>query len=95
MEIIATRIGKRGTIVIPTELRRKYKLEEGSAVVAESRDEGILIRPAVTLPVEIYTPERKAEFLLNNAVSPDETAWAEKEIRHMGLDPDRISRGRS
>jgi hypothetical protein len=44
----------------------------------------------VTLPLEIYTSERKAEFLLNNAVTPKDYAWAIKEVRKMGLDPKKI-----
>ncbi len=40
-----TKVGKRGTIVIPADLRRKYRLEEGSLVIAEARPEGVLKRP--------------------------------------------------
>ncbi len=82
-----TKVGKRGTIVIPADLRRKYRLEEGSLVIAEARPEGVLLRPAVPLPIEIYTPERKAEFLLNNAITPEDYSWAVKEVQKMGLDP--------
>jgi AbrB family looped-hinge helix DNA binding protein len=85
-----TKIGKRGTVVIPAGLRRKYKLQEGSLVIAEARPEGVLLRPVVTLPIEIYTPERKAEFLLNNTTTPKDYAWAVKEVRKMGLDPEKI-----
>ncbi|MFH1015324.1 MAG: AbrB/MazE/SpoVT family DNA-binding domain-containing protein [Nitrospirota bacterium] len=88
--IETTKVGKRGTIVIPADIRRKYGLEEGSMVIAEARPEGVLLRPVVTLPVEIYTPERKAEFLLNNAITPEDYAWAVKEVRKMGLDPEAI-----
>jgi hypothetical protein len=37
--------------------------KEGSIVIAEETGDGILIRPAMVVPVERYTPERKAEFL--------------------------------
>jgi AbrB family looped-hinge helix DNA binding protein len=90
MEIDTTKVGKRGTVVIPAGLRRKYGFEEGSVVIAEAREEGVLLRPVVTLPLEIYTSERKAEFLLNNAVTPKDYAWAIKEVRKMGLDPKKI-----
>lgn len=56
----------------------------------EARLEGVLLRPVVTLPVEIYTPERKAEFLLNNTITPEDYAAAVKEVRSMGLDPATI-----
>jgi hypothetical protein len=59
-------------------------------VVAEESPYGILIRPAVVFPVEIYTPERKAELLLNNSVSAEDYRQALAEIRRMGLDPSKI-----
>jgi AbrB family looped-hinge helix DNA binding protein len=90
MEMDTTKVGKRGTVVIPAGLRRKYGFEEGSVVIAEARAEGVLLRPVVALPLEIYTPERKAEFLLNNAVTPQDYAWAVKEVRKMGLDQKKI-----
>ena len=90
MEIETTKIGKRGAVVIPAGLRRKYGFEEGSLVLAEAREEGVLLRPAVTLPLERYTPERKAEFLLNNAITPEDYAWAIEEVKKLGIDPKTI-----
>ena len=90
MESETTKVGKRGTVVIPAAIRRKCGLEEGSLVVAEAREEGVLLRPAVTLVVERYSPERKAEFLLNNAVTPEDYAWAVKEVRKLGVTPRKI-----
>lgn len=85
------KIGKRGTLVIPAKLRRRFALEEGSHVVIEEREDGLSVRPAVTMPVEIYAPERKAEFFLNNAVTKADYRWAVKEVRRMGLDPEKIA----
>ena len=90
MELNTIRIGKRGTVVIPAELRRKYRLEEGSLMVAEERTEGILLRPVVAVPVEIYSPERQAEFLLNNVTDLTDYAWAKEEVRKLGFDPGKI-----
>ena len=67
-----SKVGKRGVVVIPARMRRRFGLEEGSLVIAEETEDGILIRPAIALPVEIYTPERKAEFLLSNALDQEE-----------------------
>ena len=60
-------------------------------IIAEATAEGILLRPAAVLPVEIYPDARRAEFLLNNAVGPDEYQWALEEVRRMGLDPAAIA----
>jgi hypothetical protein len=40
--------------------------------------------------VEIYTPERIAEFLLSNAITERGYQAARDEVRSMGLDPDLI-----
>jgi AbrB family looped-hinge helix DNA binding protein len=85
-----SRVGKRGTVVIPAALRRRFGIEEGSSIIAEGREEGILLRPALAVPLESYTAERKAEFLLSNAVDGEDYARAEEEVRRMGLDPATI-----
>lgn len=90
MKSEVSKVGKRGTIVLPAKLRRRFGIEEGSLVVAEEREEGVLIRPAVALPVEVYSPERRAEFLLSNAVDAKDYARAGEEVRKMGLDPAKI-----
>jgi bifunctional DNA-binding transcriptional regulator/antitoxin component of YhaV-PrlF toxin-antitoxin module len=85
-----TRIGKRGTLVLPARLRKRYGFDEGTMVVAEESEYGVLLRPAVVVPVEVYSPERKAEFLLANAVDAQDRKRAEAEVRKLGLDPRKI-----
>ena len=86
----SARVGKRGAIVVPAKLRKRFGIEEGSIVIAEETDDGILIRPAVVVPVERYSSERRAEFLLSNAVDEADYRRARKEVRKLGLDPDSI-----
>jgi AbrB family looped-hinge helix DNA binding protein len=81
------KVGKRGALVIPAALRKRYRLEEGSLLEIQSREEGLLLRPVVAFPVETYSPERRAELLLANAVDAGDYAWAEKQVRALGLDP--------
>lgn len=88
------KVGRRGTYVIPAALRRRYGLEEGSEIIAEETEEGILIRPAVTVPIELYDAERKAELLLSNAVDADDYAAAVERVEEMGLDPTVIPHAR-
>ena len=71
----AVKVGKRGTIIVPAKLRKRYGIEEGTLVTAEARGDGVLIRPAVVLPVERYTPKRKAEFRLSSRL-PEEEPWS-------------------
>jgi len=86
-----TKVGKRGTVVIPAKMRRHFGIEEGSIVLAEEREEGILIRPAVAVPIEIYSPTRRAEFLLATAVDEADYRRAVEEVRKMGLNPSEIA----
>lgn len=85
-------IGKRGTIVIPAKLRKRYRLDEGSPLLVEEREDGIMMRPAVVsaAETEIYTPQRLAEFFLNNAMDKQDYLEARKQVKTMGLDPDKI-----
>ena len=85
------KVGKRGVVVIPARLRRRFGMEEGATVIAEEREDGVLIRPAVTLPVEVYTDERIAEFILNNAMPGEDYERAREKVRAMGFDPDAIA----
>jgi AbrB family looped-hinge helix DNA binding protein len=88
------KVGKRGTIVLPASLRRRFGLEEGSVLIAEEHEGGILLRPATVVPVEIYTDERRAEFLLSNSVDAEDYARAIEAVRKMGLDPAKIPHSR-
>ncbi len=86
----SAKVGKRGSIIVPARLRKRFGIEEGTMVTAEETEDGILIRPAVVVPVEKYTPERKAEFLLSNATSAADYRKARKVVQKMGLNPDSI-----
>jgi len=91
MPVEMSKVGKRGAVVIPASLRRRFGIKEGSLVIAEEREGGVLIRPAAAFPLEMYSPERRAEFLLSNAVDAKDYARAQKEVRKMGLDPNKIA----
>lgn len=85
-----TTITKEGSVEIPSELRERFGLHEGSVLVAEAGEEGILLRPTELPEVEIYKPERIAEFLLGNAIDEDDYERALEEVRGLGLDPAQI-----
>ncbi len=86
----SARVGKRGAIIVPAALRKRFGIEEGTLVTAEEKEDGILIRPAVVVPVEKYTPERKAEFLLSTATTPADYKKARRAVQNLGLNPDSI-----
>lgn len=55
-------INDRGVVTLPAKLRQAMGLKPNDQLIAETTAEGLLLRPTVTLPVEIYSPAREAEF---------------------------------
>jgi bifunctional DNA-binding transcriptional regulator/antitoxin component of YhaV-PrlF toxin-antitoxin module len=55
-------ISGRGLIALPAKMREAAGIRPQDNIIAETTPEGILLRPAVTLPIEIYSDERIAEF---------------------------------
>ena len=89
-ECIPGSIGKRGVVVIAAQFRKAYGFEDGAHCVQEATPEGVLIRPAATVPVRVYSDRDKATFLLNNAGSRTEYQAACAEVKRMGLDPKKL-----
>jgi len=58
----AVTINSRGVITLPARLRQAMGLKADDQLIAELTPEGLLLRPAVTLPVEVYTQAREREF---------------------------------
>jgi AbrB family looped-hinge helix DNA binding protein len=84
------KMGKKGTLVIPASLRHHFGFHDGDMIIAEDHGDGVLLKPTVTLPIEIYSDERKAEFLLSNAITDEGYEKAKKEVVAMGLNPKDI-----
>ena len=52
----------RGVVTLPAKLRRALGLRPDVQLIAETTPEGLPLRPAVTLPIEIYSEKRIREF---------------------------------
>ena len=59
---ITLAISSRGVITLPAKPRKALGLQAHDLLIAEATADGLLLRPAVTLPVEVYTPAREQEF---------------------------------
>lgn len=55
-------VTSRGVVTLPAKLRQSLGIKADDQLIAETTPEGLLLRPAITLPVEIYSDERIAEF---------------------------------
>lgn len=61
MKFILT-VSSRGLVALPAKVRKAMALMADDQLLAEMTPEGLLLRPAVTLPVEIYSEERIRKF---------------------------------
>jgi bifunctional DNA-binding transcriptional regulator/antitoxin component of YhaV-PrlF toxin-antitoxin module len=55
-------VSGRGLIALPAAIRKAAGIRPKDSLIAETTPDGVLLRPAVTLPVEIYSADRIAEF---------------------------------
>lgn len=55
-------VTSRGVVTLPAKLRQALGIKADDQLIAEATPEGLLLRPAVTLPVEIYSDQRIREF---------------------------------
>jgi AbrB family looped-hinge helix DNA binding protein len=55
-------VTRRGVITLPAKLRQALGIRADDQLIAETTPDGLLLRPAVTLPLEIYSERRIQEF---------------------------------
>jgi antitoxin PrlF len=60
-------INSRGVITIPAKLREACGLKPNDELILEVNEQGILLRPAFSVPVELYSEARIAEFAAEEA----------------------------
>lgn len=58
----ALTINSRGVITLPARLRNALGLKADDQLIAETTPDGLLLKPAITLPIEIYSVDREREF---------------------------------
>ena len=61
MKAVVTITG-RGVMTLPAKLRAALGIKADDRLIAETTPDGLLLRPTVTLPVEIYSEARLREF---------------------------------
>jgi AbrB family looped-hinge helix DNA binding protein len=79
-------INDRGTLTLPREARERLGLKRAGQLVMEETSDGILLRPGVTFPMEIYSEERvdafqRAEAELEPYVEAMRTALAKAKAK--------------
>lgn len=76
-------IGTRGTVTLPAALREKLGLKPGGLVLAEEHNGTIVLKPAAAVPVEIYSDEKIARLLEEDALDEDLRASLRRKLRKL------------
>ena len=69
-------VSSRGVVTLPAKFREALGISANDHVIAEATAEGILLRPTVTLPIEMYSAARVKEF---NSAEADLAAALERK----------------
>ena len=73
-------VTRRGVITLPIQLRRALGIEADDRLIAETTPDGLLLRPTMTLPIEIYSDARQREF--DEAESKLDNLLREQPVPH-------------
>ncbi|MCX5885047.1 MAG: AbrB/MazE/SpoVT family DNA-binding domain-containing protein [Proteobacteria bacterium] len=55
-------VNERGSLTLPKSLRKALGIARGGVVMVELSREGLVLKPAVSFPIELYRNERVDEF---------------------------------
>ena len=61
------KVNSRGTVTIPKALRNALGVTEGGTLMCSLKEEGVMLQPAETYPIRIYTDEEIAELDADDA----------------------------
>ncbi len=48
-------VSNRGQLPLPADLRKRFGIKDGGAIILEERDNELVLKPAMVLEVEMYT----------------------------------------
>jgi len=48
-------VSNRGQLTLPANLRKRFGIKNGGAVILEERDNELILKPAMVLELEMYT----------------------------------------
>jgi len=55
-------INERGVLTIPARMREAFGIKANDELIIEDTEQGLLLRPSVSVPIELYTKDRIKEF---------------------------------
>lgn len=67
-------VSDRGQLTLPANVRKRFGLSHGGAVILEERDNEMVIKPAAVLEIEMYSDSQIAAWDKEDKLSPDDRA---------------------
>ena len=75
------RLGRNGQLSLPRSVMKRLHLRGNETLLLDVTDDGVIrLRPAAVLPIEMYTPERIAEFERESEVDAETRAAVRKTV---------------
>ena len=77
--------GRNGQLSLPRAVMKRLHLQGNETLLLDVSDDGVIrLRPAAVLPIEMYTPERIAEFERESDVDEDTRAAVREALSRAG-----------
>ncbi len=67
-------VSDRGQLTLPANMRKRFGLSHGGAVILEERDNEMVIKPAAVLEIEMYSDAQIAAWDESDRLSADDRA---------------------
>lgn len=55
-------VSHRGQLTLPANLRKRFGIKNGGAIILEERNNELVLKPAMVLEVEMYTDDQVLEW---------------------------------
>ncbi len=65
-------VSDKGQITLPAAVRKRYGIHSGSLLILEDGEDGLSLKPAEAMPIEIYTDEQIEEWRKADTYKPGE-----------------------
>lgn len=67
-------VSSRGQLTLPANLRKRFGIRNGGAVILEDRDTEMVIKPATVLEIEMYSDSQIAAWDEDDQLTPNDRA---------------------
>ena len=73
-------VSGRGQMTLPAELRTRFGIKEGGAVILEERESEVVLKPATVLEVEMYSDAQIAAWDTDDRLDAAERKRVSKRL---------------